>query len=118
MSALCARATGPFHPRTGLPMNTVIVPEAVQPGLKLGTPTPTFGLPRIETSVASAGSLGNAYKGFIRNGKPEQLGNFDLNLPRDRFVDRYHLLGELDDLKRNLDQSGEVNGMSQIDLMF
>ena len=115
MSALCARAAGPFHPRTGLPMNTVIVPEAVDPDLKLGTPTATFGLPRIETSVASAGSLGNPYKGFIRNGKPEQLGNFDLNLPRDRFVDRYQLLGKLDDLKRNLDRSGEVNGMSQIE---
>ena len=31
MSALCARAAGPFQPRTGLPMNTVIVPEAVEP---------------------------------------------------------------------------------------
>jgi hypothetical protein len=115
MGALCARGAGPFQPQTGLPMNTVIIPEAVQPDLKLGSPTATFGLPRIESTVAAAGSLGNVYKGFVRNGSPEQLGNFDLNLPRDRFVDRYQLLGELDGLKRHLDRSGEVNGMSQVE---
>ena len=115
MSALCSKATGAFHPQSGLPMNSIIIPEAVQPELKLGNPTATFSLPRIKTSVASSGSLGTAYKGFIRNGTKEQLGNFDLKLPRDRFEDRYQLLGELDDLKRHLDQNGEVNGMSQIE---
>ena len=115
MGALCARGTGTLHPRTGIPMNTVIIPEAVQPDLKLGQPTSTFGLPRIEAQVAGAGTIGSLYKGFVRNGNPEQLGNFNLKLPRDRFVDRYQLLGELDGLKRSLDRTGEVDEISQVE---
>ena len=83
---------------------------AVSAGRNLGI-TRTWN----ECSAAVQRFKGNAYKGFIRNGTKEQLGNFDLKLPRDRFEDRYQLLGELDDLKRHLDQSGEVNGMSQIE---
>jgi hypothetical protein len=115
MGAMCASATGAFHARTGVPMHTVIIPEAVQPDLKLGQPTATFGLPGIERNVASAGSLGNVYKGFVRNGSPEQLGNFNLKLPHDRFVDRFQLLGQLDGLKRQLDRTGEVNEVSEIE---
>ncbi|MFT5122009.1 MAG: hypothetical protein ACI9QL_005459 [Candidatus Omnitrophota bacterium] len=115
MGAMCALGSGAFHPLTGVPMNTVLVPEAVQPGLKLGSPTATFGLPRIEQQVAGAGTLGSPYKGFVLNGSPEQLGNFDLKLPRDRFVDRFQLMGQLDGLKRHLDRTGEVKGMSQVE---
>jgi hypothetical protein len=115
MGAMCARAIGPFHARTGVPMNTVIIPEAVQPDLKLGQPTATFGLPGIERNVAGAGSLGGVYKGFVRNGSPQQLGNFNLKLPYDRFVDRFQLLGQLDGLKRRLDRSGALSGSSQVE---
>ena len=115
MGAMCASATGVFNARTGVPMNTVIIPEAVQPDLKLGQPTGTFGLPRIERDVAGAGSLGSVYKGFVRNGSSEQLGNFNLQLPHDRFVDRYQLLGQLDGLTRNLDRTGELNGISEVE---
>ena len=115
MGAMCASATGVFHSRTGLPMHTVVIPEAVQPDLKLGQPTATFGLPGIERNVAGAGSLGSVYKGFVRNGSPEQLGNFNLKLPHDRFVDRFQLLGQLDGLKRELDRTGELNGVSLVE---
>ena len=115
MGALCAQGTGILHPRTGIPMNTVIIPEAVAPELKLGKPTATFGLPRIEAQVAGAGNTGGLYKGFVRNGKAEQLANFNLKLPRDRFVNRYQLLDELDGLKRRLDQTGETDEISQVE---
>jgi hypothetical protein len=115
MGAMCARATGPFHGKTGVPMNTVIIPEAVQPDLKLGQPTGTFGLPGIESRVAGAGNLGSVYKGFVRNGSPQQLGNFELKLPHDRFVDRFRLLGQLDGLKRNLDRTGELENTSAVE---
>jgi hypothetical protein len=115
MGAICALGAGAFHPRTGVPMNTVLVPEAVQPGLKLGSPTPTFGLPRIRQQVAGAGTLGSQYKGMVMDGSPGQLSNFDLKLPRDRFVDRFQLMGQLDALKRQLDQTSAVNGMSQVE---
>ena len=115
MGALCAQGAGSFHPLTGMPMNTVIVPEAVQPGLKLGKPTPTFGLPRIRQQVAGAGSLGSNCRAIVMDGSPGQLSNFDLTLPRDRFVDRFQLMGKLDGLKHHLDQASQMNAMSQIE---
>ena len=115
MGAMCARATGAFHAQTGVPMHTVIVPEAAQPGLKLGQPTATFGLSGIETNVAGAGSLGAVYKGFVRNGSPEQLGNFNLKLPHDRFEDRCQLLKQLDGLKRRLAGTGALNSVSEVE---
>lgn len=115
MGAMCASATGAFHAQTGVPMHTVIIPEAVQPGLKLGQPTATFGLPGIEKNVAGAGSLGAVYNGFVRNGSPEQLGNFNLKLPHDRFADRYQLLAGLDGLKRRLDGTGALNSVSEVE---
>jgi hypothetical protein len=116
MGALCASATGAFHARTGVPMHTVLVPEAVQPGLRLGEPTATFGLPGIEKNVAGAGSLGPVYHGFVRNGRSEQLANFRLALPHDRFADRYRLLAGLDGLKRRLDGTGALDGASEVEL--
>ncbi len=115
MGAMVARGTGAFNMQTGVPMHTVIIPEAVQPDLKLGQPTGTFGLPGIESRVAGAGALGNVYRGFVRNGSPEQLGNFCLKLPHDHFVDRFQLLGQLDGLRRQLDQTGELDGVSEIE---
>lgn len=115
MGAMCALGSGAFHPLSGVPMNTVLVPEAVQPGLKLGSPTATFGLPRIHQQVAGAGSLGSQYQGMVLDGSSGQLSNFDLKLSRDRFVDRFHFMDQLDGLKRRLDQSGAVKGMSQVE---
>ncbi len=115
MGAMCALGSGAFHPLTGVPMNTVIVPEAVKPGLDLGSPTATFGLPRIRQQVAGAGSLGSQFKGMVLDGSPGQLSNFDLKLPRDRFVDRFQLMGKLDGLKHHLDREGKVNAMSQVE---
>jgi len=115
MGAMCANATGAFHARTGVPMHTVIIPEAVQPDLKLGEPTATFGLPGIEKNVAGAGSLGAVYHGFVRNGSPEQLGNFSLKLPHDHFVDRFQLLEQLDGLQRRLDRTGAVSAGSEVE---
>lgn len=115
MGAMVSRGVGPFNPKTGIPMNTVIVPEAVQPGLNLGEPTATFGLPRIREQVAGAGTFGSQYQGMVLDGSAGQLSNFQLKLPRDRFIDRYQLLGKLDGLKRHMDQVGEVGGMTQLE---
>ncbi|MEM7386007.1 MAG: DUF1501 domain-containing protein, partial [Verrucomicrobiota bacterium] len=115
MGAMCALGAGAFNPVSGVPMNTVVVPEAVQPGLKLGSPTATFGLPRIREQVAGAGRLGSQYKGMVLDGSRGQLSNFDLKLPRDRFVDRFNLMGKLDGLKHHLDGIGNVNAMNQLE---
>ena len=54
MSALYARVAGPIHPRTGIPTNVLVLPEAVQPGLKLGSNFETGALP----TLTSPGDLG------------------------------------------------------------
>ena len=99
VGAMCARGTGALSTRTGLPMNTVVIPEAVMPGLRLGEPTDTFGLKTLERDFGAAGSLGGAYRAFVRNGSAQQLGNFTLTVPRDRFTERFQLLRQLDTLK-------------------
>ena len=114
MAALCTHGAGPFHRRSGIPMNAVIVPEAVEPSLKLGSPTATFGLPRIRQQVAGAGTLSGECKGFVLDGSPSQLSNFDLQIPRGRFTDRFELLGKLDELNRTMDRAGEAGSMSEM----
>lgn len=103
MGAMCARGTGAFNTRTGVPMNTVIIPEAVMPSLRLGEPTDTFGLKTLQRDFGTAGSLGGSYRGFVRNGSAEQLGNFTLRVPHDRFTERFHLLRKFDTLKRSVE---------------
>lgn len=114
MGAMCARGTGPLHPESAVPMHTVVIPEAVKPGLKLGSPTGTFGLPGIKSRVATAGNLGSGYRGFVRDGSDEQLANFQVKLPHDRFADRFRLLGQLDDLQRRLDANGDLSGLGNL----
>jgi hypothetical protein len=114
MSAVCARGTGNVHPQSGVPKNVTLVPEAVQPDLKLGDPTATFGLGLIAQNVVSAGRLGDPYKGFLRTGSAEQLDNFRLTLPHDRFADRMALLAQLDGLQRRLDRTERTSAISTL----
>ena len=48
MGALYARVAGPTHPRTGMPNNVLVLPEAVQPGLKLQGNFETGALPTLD----------------------------------------------------------------------
>src|SRR5262249_23757293 len=54
VSALYARVAGTNHARTGMPTNVLVLPEAVQPGLKLQGNFETGALP----TLTSPGELG------------------------------------------------------------
>jgi hypothetical protein len=108
MGALVARAVGSMNPRTGLPTNIVCVPESIRPDLKLNNPTGPFTYNYVLKNYVPAGGVGSSYEAFLPAGGATLLKNLELRLPRTRFDDRRRLLGELDSLKRRLDQTREL----------
>src|SRR5262245_13531451 len=84
MGALYARVAGVNHPRTGMPNNILVLPEAVQRGLRLQGNFETSALP----SLTSPGELGVNYRAFDPSGTGEVQQNMRLRLPAERFEDR------------------------------
>lgn len=99
MGAIYARVAGTNHPRTGIPSNVLVLPEAIDPALKLGNNFETGALP----TLTHPGELGDAYKAFDPQGGGQLTSNMELTLPRQRFDDRRSLLARLDRLKRVAD---------------
>jgi hypothetical protein len=106
MGALYAKVVGTTRPRTGMPTNIVVLPEAVQPGLKLGGNFETGALP----TLTSPGELGPTFAAFNPSDGGQLKGNMTLKLPAERFDDRRKLLSRLDDLRRDIDTSGTMDG--------
>ena len=105
MSAMYARIAGPNQPGSGMPRNVVILPEAIQPDLKLQSNFETGALPTLTT----AGELGPNFEAFNPAGGSTTKQNMSLNLPRERFDDRKLLLSQIDGFKRHFDQSGAMD---------
>ncbi len=107
MGSLYSRIVGPVNARTGMPTAALVKPEAVQPGLKLGTNFETNALP----ALASAGQLGPSFAAFDPSGGGDLKQNLDLRLPRERFDDRKNLLDQLDNFKRQVDSTRALDGV-------
>lgn len=101
MSALFARVAGANHPGTGMPNNILIVPEAVERGLRMQGNFETGALP----TLTSPGDLGAAYRAFDPSGSGEIQRNMELRIPGERFSDRRSLLHAFDTLRRDIDES-------------
>jgi uncharacterized protein (DUF1501 family) len=106
-SALYTRVAGANHPETGLPRSVLILPEAVQPGLKQGGNFETGALPTLTTP----GDLGAAYESFNPAGGTQLKKDLELKIPRERFDDRKTLLAQLDTYKRQFDKTGIMDGL-------
>jgi hypothetical protein len=104
MGPLYARVAGTVHPRTGMPTNILVLPEAVQPGLKLGGNFETGALP----TLTSPGDLGPTFGAFEPGGGGQLKRNMKLTISQGRFDDRRHLLTQLDRLRREVDARGEI----------
>lgn len=111
MAAVVARALGAMNPKTGVPTNTVIVPEAIRPDLKLNNPTGPFQLDYVLKNYIPAGGVGRAYDAFLPMGADSLLKNLQLQMQQTDFDDRKSLLGKLDGFKRTLDKTGEAAGV-------
>jgi uncharacterized protein (DUF1501 family) len=109
MSALYTRVAGAAHPRTGIPRNVLVLPEAVQPGLMLGGNFETTALPTLTTP----GELGAAYGAFDPSGGGQLLKNLSLSIPAARLEDRKALLGSFDTLRRSLDKTGVMDDLGR-----
>ncbi|MEX2185769.1 MAG: DUF1501 domain-containing protein [Pirellulales bacterium] len=102
MGAMYSRVAGTNHPRTGIPTNVLVLPEAIDPALKLGNNFETGALP----TLTHPGELGESYRAFNPQGGGQLTRNMELTLPRERFDDRRSLLTRLDRLKRDADAAG------------
>jgi uncharacterized protein (DUF1501 family) len=105
-SSIYARVAGTNHPKTGMPRNAHVLPESVQPGLKLGSNFETGALP----TVVTAGDLGPAYAAFNTAGGGNLNRDMQLAIPAHRFDDRRSLLKQLDTLRRHVDATGAMDG--------
>lgn len=105
MSAVYANLAGSTNPRNGLPSNMLVLPEAVQEGLRLGGNFETSALP----TLTQPGALGPQYTAFNPAGGSELRQSMSLTLPRERFDDRRLLLSQLDTLRREADYAGVMD---------
>ncbi len=106
MSALYGRVAGTNNPDTGTPRNIVVLPEAVQTGLKLQSNFETGALPTLTT----AGDLGANYAAFNPSGGGPLQKNMELKISPDRLEDRRGLLSLMDRFKRHVDASKMMDG--------
>ncbi len=109
MGALYSRVVGTTNPRTGIPTNCLVLPEAVEAGLKLQGNFETGALP----TLTSPGELGASFGAFDPSGGDTLKKNFQMKLPAERFNDRRQLLAELDSVKRQVDRSGVMDNMDR-----
>jgi hypothetical protein len=101
MSAVYASLAGTTNPQNGLPTNMLVLPEAVDDGLKLGSNFETGALP----TLTQPGTLGSQYEAFSPAGGSKLKQAMSLTMPREQFEERRRLLSELDGLRRDLDRS-------------
>lgn len=104
MSAVYAHLAGTTNPANGLPSNMLVLPEAVQEGLRLGSNFETGALP----TLTQPGHLGPQFEAFNPSGGSQLRQSMTLTLPRERFDDRRQLLTQFDTLRRDLDRSGAL----------
>lgn len=102
LGAAYASLAGTTNERTGLPSNMLVLPEAVQDGLKLGSNFETSALP----TLTQPGLLGPQYEAFSPAGGSKLKQAMTLSLPREQFDDRRRLLAGLDALRRDADHAG------------
>ena len=102
MGAIYSRIAGANDPASGIPNNVLVLPEAIDPKVKLGNNFETGALP----SLTEPGALGKGHAAFDPKGGGELKESMELRLPRERFEDRRGLLASLDQLKRRADAGG------------
>ena len=112
MGSYIAKTIGSLHPTTGVPTNTLILPEAIDPEIVLGRPSGAFTFQQTKRYFTAPGRLGPEYAPFDPSGGSELLKNLELSIDRPRFDDRKALLTQLDDTRRYWEQTPEFQASS------
>ena len=95
IGSLYARVAGTNRPRTGMPTNVTLFPQAVD-----DSTMPAF---KKLGDVEMTGAIGSAYAPFAPSGGGDLQQNMQLGLPMSRLDDRRTLLTRLDRMQRELD---------------
>ena len=98
MGSIYTRAAGLTNPQTGMPRNMVVTAEGVGEKYK--------GIYASVDRVSQTGALPSSYKPFNLGGGGELVDNMKLRLDSTRLDNRRLLLGELDQLRKSIDDSG------------
>ena len=98
MGSIYTRAAGLTNPQTGMPRNMVVTAEGVGEQYK--------GIYASVDRVSQTGVLPASYNPFNLGGGGELVDNMKLRLDSTRLDNRRLLLGELDQLRRAVDDSG------------
>lgn len=109
MGSIYAKVAGPLGANS-LPNNALILPEAVDPTLKLGGNFETNAL----HTVTQPGKLGAPTGAFNPSGGGSLRDDMELKIDPDRFADRRSLLAKLDGLKREVDDSKILEGADKV----
>ena len=89
-----------------MPTNAVIFPSAVSKDVPR---------PQARGNLSATGSYGGAYAPFVPGAGGQLQKDMQLNLPRGRFFDdRRQVLSALDRLNRQVDSSGDIEAMDEI----
>ncbi len=108
MSSIYARVRGTNHPRTGVPSNVLVLPEAIKDGLKLGKNFETGALP----TLTQPGTLGDTYAAFNPAGGGQIQKDMKLKIDPSRLLDRRTLLAGLDNFRRRVDVTRDLDGVN------
>jgi len=100
MSAIYAKVAG-TNASSGMPNNVLVLPEAVEEGLKLGNNFESGALP----TLTQAGSLGKTYAAFDPSGGGPLKEAMEMRLSAERLGDRRSLLTQLDAMRRQAEKS-------------
>ena len=106
LGAIYARIAGSTDPRSGMPTNCALYPQAVAPECQPAKNA--FG------NFGDTGILGASYAPFVPGGGGNLQNDMKLNLSRARIDDRRALLAELDRLRRELETHGAGTGIDAI----
>ena len=109
LGAVYARVAGITNPQTGLPNNTLLLPEAVEPGLELGRNFETSAMP----TLTDPGTLGPSYAAFNPLEGGQLQDNMQLRIAPQRLDDRRVLLASLDEIKRLVDATGVMESVDR-----
>jgi hypothetical protein len=101
-----ARMAGSTRPSSGMPTNAVIYPASV---------CDDVGRPQARGNLSATGEYGSAYAPFVPGAEGQLQKDMTLALPRERlFNDRRELLRQIDRLNRNVDATGQIEALDEM----
>lgn len=109
VGAVYTRVAGINNPRNGMPNHTLILPEAVDPDLKLDTNFETQAM----HTLTDPGSLGSGYKAFDASGGGQLHSDMTLSIDAQRLTDRRGLLDRLDRIRQRADADASIESANR-----